>query len=507
MAEKLIRNTFSSAVGYGVTLAVGLLLAPYMLAKLGAEQFGLWIILAVVTSYFGLLDLGVGASFIKHLTEAHTLDQRRRLNEIMATGWLFYLLFSLLIVAAGAAARDPILGLLSIEGDVAFIYAGTLAIFAVRSTFQIYRSMLYALQRLDALNLIEIATGLFNAAATIAALAAGYGLRGVVTAALGTAIVHVSAEAIMAHRLCPGLTISPRRANLAVFRSLFRYGVQLQASRCAELIHLHVDKLLLSHVVGLTQVTMYELGAKVAGLTRSFPTVLLPAILPAASALEAQRNRADLLRLYERGSKYLVGLALPLAVFTVVSAQAIIDLWLGPGEFGGAVLAVRALAAAYLFHLLTGMGLAIARGIGVVQYEMRALTVSAALNAGASALLVTRFGLTGVLAATVVSTIVGYALFMRALHGFLERSFIAFARRVYALPAAGSAAAAAAILSLGYPAGLLGAQPSRGAALLALAVSGALFFSIYGAILLRARYIAWSEWSLVRKALATSSRP
>lgn len=506
IAERLVRNTLFSTAGQVVSLAVGLALVPYMLSVLGAEQFGVWIILAVATTYFSLLDGGVSASFIKHLAEAHTLGKAQRRNDIIATGWLFYCLFSLLIVAAGVALEKSLMGLLSITGDITTVYWGVLAIFAVRSTFVVYRSMLYALQRLDVLNKIEIGTVLFNAAGTVILLKAGHGLQGVVTAALATAVLHVTAETVMAHRLCPGLAFAPHRASLRTFRPLFRYGIQLQASRCAELIHLHVDKLILAHFLGLAQVTMYELGSKIAGLTRTLPTVLLPAILPAAATLEAERKRVQLLHLYERGSKYLAAAALPLAGFTLLSAQAIIDLWLGPGDYGGAVLAVRVLAVAYLFHLLTGMGLAVARGIGIVQYEMRALTVSAVLNVVLSLLLVTRYGLPGVLAATALSTIVGYSLFMGTLHAHLKLSLLSFARTVYALPAAGMAAAAVTTAALGYSLGLLPAQPgSRAWALLALMMNGAVFFSVYGAILLKARYIAVGELSLVRKALAMRS--
>jgi O-antigen/teichoic acid export membrane protein len=140
---------------------------------------------------------------------------------------------------------------------------------------------------------------------------------------------------------------------------------------------------------------------------------------------------------------------------------------------------------------------------------MRALMVSALLNVVLSLLLVTRAGLFGVLIATTCSTIVGYGLFMGSLHRYLKLPLAVFARKVYALPAAGAAAAVVALLALGHPIALLegGAQLEsvRLAALVDLAVTGALFFAVYGAIIFKSRYIALGDLGLVRKALASWS--
>jgi O-antigen/teichoic acid export membrane protein len=506
LARRLVRNTFSTAAAYTVSLALSLLLTPYMLAVLGVERFGVWVILAVAVTYFSLLDLGIGTAFIKHLSDAQTRGEAGRRNEILSTGWCFYALFGTVVLGGGVAVQQLLLRTLNVPPDALHVYWGVLAIFTIRSMFMVYRSMLFALQRLEVLNGIVIATAALNALLTVAVLAAGYGLTGLVLASLLVAGVHVAAETTMAYRCCPGLRMRITLASLQTFKPLFRYGIQIQASKFAELVHLHIDKLLLSHFLGLTHVTMYELGAKIAGLTRSFPTVLLPAVLPVASELEAKQDRRRLRRLYEQGSKYLVVLVFPMVMFVLLSSETIMNAWLGPGVYPGAALALRVLAVAYMFYLLTGMGTAVARGIGAVHHERIALITGAILNVALSSALVVMFGLKGVLAATACSMVVGYAIFTIRFHQHMDISLMSHFKSIYAIPLSGAVVAGVVLLALGYPTKLLDFQVDhhRSEAMGLLLMQGGVYLLVYIGVVLKARYVAADDWRLVRKAFVTS---
>ena len=507
LGRTLIRNTLSGAVAYAVDLAVNLLLAPYLLATLGSKLFGVWIVLVVAANYFSLFDLGVSTGFIKHLTEAETLGRVNLRNTIMATGWVFYVAFSLLIMGVGVTAGGWLLRFLKVDPGFTAVYWGVLLVFGIRNSCVVYRSLLFARQRIDLLNAIAVAAALLNAAATVAVLALGYGLGGLVTVSIGMAVFHATLEVVMAHRACEGLRLRPSGASVSTFRTLFDYGIRVQISRVADLIYLHIDKLLLSHFVGLGSVTFYELGAKVAGLTRSFPTVLLQGLLPAAAELEAQRHRERLLRLYVKSSKYLAALAFPLAAFSILEAKNIMRVWLGPGDHGGAALALQVLTVAYLFHLLMEVALAVGRGIGVVQYEMRSLLVAALLNLTLSVLLIMQYGLAGALIGTTASMLIGYGCFMWLFHRHVAFPFGHLVKEVYLVPFAGAALASAVVSVTGYSYGFLdpASDTPRLLGLFILMFKGFLFAVVYGAVVWKRGYIAVSDVHLLRRTVLSSS--
>ncbi len=52
---------------------------------------------AVLTGYFGLLDFGIGTSFVKYIAEYYTKKDYKSINQIVNTGCIFYSIFAILI--------------------------------------------------------------------------------------------------------------------------------------------------------------------------------------------------------------------------------------------------------------------------------------------------------------------------------------------------------------------------------------------------------------------------
>ena len=59
LSRRVFLSTFSNYVGQIVTIGVWFLLTPFILDRLGATQYGLWVLVASFLAYGTLLDLGV----------------------------------------------------------------------------------------------------------------------------------------------------------------------------------------------------------------------------------------------------------------------------------------------------------------------------------------------------------------------------------------------------------------------------------------------------------------
>ena len=90
LKEKIGRNTGYTFLAHFLKLAVGFALLPYIVSRIGGERFGLWVIVAVVTQYCGLADLGIAHPLSKYIAE-------------------YYARLSTLIDSDEAAAYDPLL--------------------------------------------------------------------------------------------------------------------------------------------------------------------------------------------------------------------------------------------------------------------------------------------------------------------------------------------------------------------------------------------------------------
>src|SRR3970282_2615929 len=90
LTRKVARNTGFNALGYFVSIVGLFFLTPYVIGKLGAELYGIWIIIAILTGYWGLSDFGIGLSFQKFVAEYHAQQDSESVNKIVNSGLAFY---------------------------------------------------------------------------------------------------------------------------------------------------------------------------------------------------------------------------------------------------------------------------------------------------------------------------------------------------------------------------------------------------------------------------------
>src|SRR5262249_5426877 len=121
-SKKLVTNTFFNFVGRCWNFLATLLLTPYILHHLDVNQFGVWVLLSIFTSSFNLLDLGMGAAFVKHISEYYTRRDFDRLNKAIFSGLIFYLLFGAGLTAFGLALERPLFRVFRIPNGFSDVY-------------------------------------------------------------------------------------------------------------------------------------------------------------------------------------------------------------------------------------------------------------------------------------------------------------------------------------------------------------------------------------------------
>ena len=441
-SRTVIRNTLFNNIGYFWQLLVSLLLIPFIIHRIGMEQFGIWVLLEVVVIYLSLLDFtGIGGAFVKYIAEYHARKDFKKCNQVINLGWAYYTVFWIIMAILVYLLRKPILRLFDFPSDlsstISVVFLGILLISLIRGSFAVFRSVLLGVQRMDITNIIAILASLVNAAGVILFLSLGFGLKGLVMSGLIVAVFTIILQTIFAYKTLPQLKFRPFSFSKDIFKKTFVYGINIRVASLSELINTHVDKIFLGYFLNTMFVGSYELGAKIARIARSFPEQLLPAILPASSELHALDDKDNLRKLYHRGSKYLGLLTFPLAFFIIANAPLIIILWMGNRGFPGfteSVLALQVLSVGYVFMLLVSMGRLIARGIGIPQYEMRSSVLIVILNISLSIILIIKLGFTGALLGTTLSGIIGSIYFFCAFNRRIGEPVFSFIRKTYTGP-------------------------------------------------------------------------
>ncbi|HKO02716.1 MAG TPA: hypothetical protein VJ032_13535, partial [Thermoanaerobaculia bacterium] len=69
-ATNLIAGTITKYVVLALNIGLGIVLMPFTVRHLGQTEYGVWMLVASMTAYFQLLDLGYGNGVVRHLVDA-----------------------------------------------------------------------------------------------------------------------------------------------------------------------------------------------------------------------------------------------------------------------------------------------------------------------------------------------------------------------------------------------------------------------------------------------------
>lgn len=467
-----------------VSVAVVFLLTPRIIAVLGREAFGLWSLVFAVLGIVGLLDLGLQTSVVKFVAECRGAGDRARRNQILSTVAVMYAGLALLagmsiallaphfndVFAIPSAQRRPAVALLWILGArIAF----------VGLPFGLLRGLLFAEQRILALNIIQAVSALAYGTAAWIAIGNGVGLVGLAWLNLAVTFIEHAAYGVWAFGTIPELRIVPRIGSRQQFREVLSFSGHQLVVNVTGLIRLRSDPFIVKFFLPLSAVAIYTVGQKVAENLHLLVKQGVNVLAPLAAELQGGGEASKLRYLLLSGVKFGLAPAVAFSIICLVLGRDAIVAWVGTDFVDAAPVLVILMMATAIGTIETTTASVLAM-TGYHRPAARAAGLSAVLNVVVSLLLVQVLGLAGVALGTLVATIAIDAYLVPHLacraYDIPVRTFVH--RVLYAAVLPG-------ILELGFLMGLkLWLQPTSLAVLGLIAVSGlavyAIAFWMYG---------------------------
>jgi O-antigen/teichoic acid export membrane protein len=484
---QVARNAFSGVGARLSTMGVGFVLTPYVVHHLGLRTFGLWSLIGSLAGYLGLLDFGLAGVFVKFIAEYVESDRRDLARQVVTFGALFYAAFGLLLAAPVVLLAPRVVRTFALpagEIHTAVIVFEALVLLLVLSLIAgLPGSVVTGMQRMEVASRNGVVAYLVSAAVTVALLHAGWGIAGVVIAGYAQMIVAAVLQYRAARRIFGPIWHHPLRLDGTVVRRMFGFGGWTQLNQVLTIVGLDVGRFIAAATVGVVSVTFYELGSRLAFLSRSFPTYFLDAMMPAAAAADARDEAGALERMYVAGTLYTMFATCGIAGFLVGAGSLLVRVWMGTA-YPAVSIVLAGLCAGYVFGGVTGVGMTVLRATGRPKYEAYCAGVTAAVNLGATAALAPFFGLAGVVAGTALGWLAG-AIFFTVVYHRLHPApwWRPIGRPALALVACGAASAAAAWAIVHAPqlAPLLAGRIAGG---VALAIVGVVYSALYVALTL-----------------------
>lgn len=419
--SRIAKNSIFNIIRTFLTVPIVLLLTPYIIRHLGKQEFGIWALVGVISSYAQLSDFGITESLVKFMAEYQARNDTERINKLINTAFTVYLLLSatccLLFLLVLPYVVEKILNIpQSLQDKALHVFTIAIVLFSINMVMGVFGSLIIGFQRMGYSNLISLSSTVLTAAGTVFFLYNGYGLAGLIYNNCIVTLFVVMANILAARYIFPQLRINPFVwFSKEILAKIFGFSWKVQITNITQLMIFQVDRILLSHYLGLEAVSYYEVANRIATQARSFVASIFSPMVPAASALHATEENDKVTGLYRRSFKYMTIAAVPFSLLVIALAYPFIRTWMGP-HFETSAITLQLLMGAYMLNLMTGPGSFILSGINKPHVSMRSSILAGITNLILCLLFVRWIGYYGIILGILISIVTSGGYFIWMVH-------------------------------------------------------------------------------------------
>lgn len=333
-ANQLPRNLLANIVYFLVNVVIGLLLVPYFISNLGVAAYGLIPLATSITGYVAIVVQSLNTSVSRFLTVDLQRENYAAANQTFNTALFGLSIVILLMVPIALVVAWLVPSTFHVpeeqERGTVLLFIGVCAAFLVRSWAGNFTIQLFAYNRLDLQNLVNlinliVQTGLIVLLFTLI----GPNLALVGGAYLVGAVVASGVSIILARRICPYLQVSIHSFDRTRLKDLYRMGWWVIINQIGSLLFLSIDLIVVNMLFGATSAGMYAIALQWVVLLRAVAWMLSGVLTPTILSYYA-RGLNDSLTQITKSAVKLMGLAMALPIgFVCGFAPQLLTVWVG----------------------------------------------------------------------------------------------------------------------------------------------------------------------------------
>ncbi len=337
--EKLIRNTAYSGLTSGISGIVGFLIIPFIVAKVGLEEYGLIGIcnLFSVNGYVSLIEMGFQASISKftsqHLTKGEHVEICRLITSALAVFLGIAVILSLIGFGLSGLMSHK---LFPVPDAYRSSFRNMLLVVFASYIYQlpavVFAGFFEGLQRFDIARGIQMLGTVCHAGAVFLLLIFGWDYQSVVIASALAGLMQFILYIVLAYRV-RFFSIRYAYLSLSSLREIWTISKYVAIGKVANFISRIAPKTIAAVFLGPISVGTFEILMKLPSFIKVSLGFLNSAIVPAASELDAQPSGDKLAKLFRKGMQYQMIASFPIIIGAMFLSKDFLILWMGP-EYG-----------------------------------------------------------------------------------------------------------------------------------------------------------------------------
>ncbi len=408
-AQLIFQNVSVNYLVTGTELLLGVFMLPFNVAHLGQSAYGLWILVASVTVYFSMFDMGYGVAQVRFTAKYRAQSDWKALNQIASTMFCMFsgvglFTFSVAILIALNLERFfPLTPEQVRTGQIVLLFIS--AYVSLGFPFSVFGGIVNGFQRQYLNGAVAFVTAITVAAVNVIVLRSGYGLAELVAATTGVRILSYLAYALNAYRVFPALRIRPKYFQRDRLREVTGFSFFILIIDIANKINYSTDTIVIGAFMGTAAVAIWAVAQRlieiVQRITDQLNNVLFPVVVDNSTVQRLDRLQKILIQ----GTRLSLGMVVPLATVLGLTARPLVMVWVGP-EFSESVNVIYILSIVVALRVGNATSSVILKGSGFHKFLAFSNLGMALGNLVLSVVLVRIYGLIGVAVGTLIPMIV-----------------------------------------------------------------------------------------------------
>jgi O-antigen/teichoic acid export membrane protein len=438
-APGIRRNAVWNCMGTLSEALIGFIMMPFLVHTLGNTTYGLWALIGSLTGCFGFLDLGVRGALGRQLAFHLARRDARHVNATLNTALVLLCAACAVTLAGVVALQFLFFRLFEVPADqqwtvrvTLFLSGLNLALFFPLGAFD---ATLWAAQRFDRLNQIDVSANVLKSVAIlvfltspatliclplislVGSLASGV-LKMIVTWSAFDALLTTSPPPhgqLSAPHGAPqqdaeresGLRFGFRYVSRTAFGDIFAYGLWNFLLSVVRLVVSRIPAVVIGSFMGPAAVTPYSIAEKLLNVINSLFLAATGVLTPKSAVYSALDDSSRQRALFVQGGRTCWAMAVFVGLGMCFFGHPLITAWLGP-KYGQAAVYLAIIALGSIVPLSQSLTGCVLLGIARHQY-LAVIAIGQTLLAIVLALLAAvHGGATAVCAAlAIVSTFAG----------------------------------------------------------------------------------------------------
>lgn len=328
------RDTIWLLSAQAVALAATFLATPIELHRMGAERYGIFVVLSSAAGFVSLFDFGAAYSVMRFVPWHYARGDTAAAQRVVISALLISVIVGTAVAVAVLALASPLASLLDISPRAGPDTAEALRITAAFIPVMLMSTVFSGLGR--AVDMFPLA-GSISAGQVIALNVVWVAVAGnrhdivelaLAQVAIGCGLIVIAAVCIKVRRGWALRAVRPRRASL---REIFSFGARTSAGQAGLGLLTSADKPMLGAILPLSALPIYSIPFAFAVRITMVPSSMSSAILPPLVAALARGASDELARLRQRAFS-VVGLISGLLVMNCVfGGKPLLAIWVGGG--------------------------------------------------------------------------------------------------------------------------------------------------------------------------------